>query len=425
MTTVCALSLRAESARLSFHARVQELGGTVIEPTWLGIRKPHRVLCAAGHESSPLPSNLSRGRGICPTCGRLASFATRSQRAWETFQSRVTELGGTVLEPVWLGSDQPHRVRCASGHEAAPTPSNLAAGKGICRKCSGRDPQTAWEAFRGRVAEMGGTVLEPIWLGNRTPHRARCAAGHETSLLPNNVQQGKGICLVCRGWDPTTQWTLFQARVAELGGTVLEPEYLGSTAPHRVRCSVGHVATPRPGEVLPGRRALCRACSGKDPLTAEQEFRARVTELGGTVLESEWMGSLVAHRVRCAAGHENAPTPNNVQQGGGICRKCLGMGWDVFYVVTDDHTGRVKFGITNGEGRIRLARHARDGYTTVRWLLKRLPEDLAWHLERSVLLRLKSAGMSPVKGREFFDVAALPLIFTAAGELLEAQVDRT
>lgn len=98
------------------------------------------------------------------------------------------------------------------------------------------------------------------------------------------------------------------------------------------------------------------------------------------------------------------------------------MGWDVFYVVTDDPAGRVKFGITNGEGQLRLAQHARDGYMTVRWLLKRLPDDLAWHLEQGVLLRLKSAGMKPVRGREYFDMAALPLVFAAASELLEADI---
>src|ERR1044072_5267769 len=57
-------------------------------------------------------------------------------------------------------------------------------------------------------------------------------------------------------------------------------------------------------------------------LRAEAEFRARVEELGGEALYEEWRGATKGHLVRCAKGHENAPHPSSVQQGGGICRTC-------------------------------------------------------------------------------------------------------
>ncbi|MGW7019973.1 hypothetical protein ACWGGS_11555 [Streptomyces decoyicus] len=87
---------------------------------------------------------------------------------------------------------------------------------------------------------------------------------------------------------------------------------------------------------------------------------------------------------------------------------------DVFYVVTgtDRVTGKpgVKFGISNGDGEIRLSRHARDGYNTRHRLFAGLPEGIAREAERGMLARLKSAGHRPLHGREYYPQAALGLI---------------
>lgn len=56
--------------------------------------------------------------------------------------------------------------------------------------------EQAWLNFRRRIAELGGTVLEQAWLGGRTPHRVRCAAGHISSPTPANVKNHR-ICQIC------------------------------------------------------------------------------------------------------------------------------------------------------------------------------------------------------------------------------------
>ncbi|MFI1258688.1 hypothetical protein ACH4U6_33595 [Streptomyces netropsis] len=87
---------------------------------------------------------------------------------------------------------------------------------------------------------------------------------------------------------------------------------------------------------------------------------------------------------------------------------------DVFYVVTgtDRVTGKpgVKFGISNGDGEIRLSRHARDGYNTRHRLFTGLPEGIAREAEKGMLARLKSASHRPLHGREYYPQAALGLI---------------
>lgn len=334
---------------------------------------------------------------------------TKSERAWKAFRSRVTELGGVVIEPMWLGSGVPHRVRCPEGHDCMPRPTNVGQGQGLCRVCVGHDSTSAEVAFRSRIGELGGVVIEPVWLGKDTPHRVRCPEGHDCTPTPGNVRRGQGICRVCVGHDPVFAETMFRTRVAELGGVVVEPAWLGADVSHRVRCAEGHDCSPRPTSLQRGA-GLCRACANLDPAFAEAAFRSRVAELGGIVIEPVWLGSGVPHRVQCAKGHDSTPHPTSVQQGQGICRTCAGRVWDAFYVVLDDGRGRLKFGISSGSSRYRIGRHRLAGYRTVVRLLTNLSGDTAPLIERRVLSVLKLAGEQPIHGREYFNSHVLPTV---------------
>lgn len=261
-------------------------------------------------------------------------------------------------------------------------------------------------AFRARVTELGGTVLEPMWLGALKPHYVQCATGHEIAIRPNDVQQGQGICRICARKDANLAEVAFRARVAGLGGIVLEPIYLGAHVPQRVLCPLGHETTLRPNSVQKGR-GICRTCAGRDPTAAEAEFRTRVIQLGGTVLEAAWLGSHNPHQVICATGHVCAPRPDGLRKGEGICALCAGKRWDVFYVVTDDDKGHLKFGVTSGDPRPRLTDHRTEGYVTIRRTLTNLPDLVALDIERAVLSALRMAKELPIRGREYFSAHVL------------------
>jgi hypothetical protein len=255
--------------------------------------------------------------------------------------------------------------------------------------------------FRARLEELGATLLEPEWLGVDARHFVRCAAGHEFALRPSNARSGSGVCRTCSdSGEKAERLRSFRARLEELGATLLEPVWRGALLPHRVRCAAGHECAPRPSDVrLDG--GICRVCADRRrSVVTEAAFRARLEELGATLLEPVWLGTNEPHRVRCAAGHECAPHPNSVQQGQGICRTCAGRAWDVFYVVLDGDRRHVKFGITSGDPRPRLADHARAGFGAVVRLLEGLPGTAAPDMERHVLSTLRLAGESPVRGRE-------------------------
>lgn len=238
--------------------------------------------------------------------------------------------------------------------------------------------------FYARVAAQGGTVTGQ-YLNARTPVAVTCSAGHECTPRPGDLQQGQGICRYCKG--PSTERAIadFMRAVDEQRGTVVEPRWLGNSTPHRVICAAGHECAPTPGNVKQGQ-GLCGYCTGASVERAVEDFMRVVAERGATVVEPRWLGALRPHRVVCAAGHESNPRPNDVQQGQGLCRVCAGKDWDAFYVVGNAALGRVKFGVTTGDPRHRLQDHCRDGYTFGMRLVTEMPDayKLEQHIVRTL-----------------------------------------
>lgn len=278
--------------------------------------------------------------------------------------------------------------------------------------------------FRTRLSELGATLLEPAWLGYKEPHRVRCAAGHDCKPRPYCVQNGQGICRTC-GYIAAAQRksraaeTVFRARLAELGATFLESEWLGATRPHHVRCAAGHECRPRPADVQQGH-GVCRICGGNDPTASEARFRALLTEQGVVLLEPKWLGTNSPHRVRCTAGHLSTPRPEHVRHRNLICRLCAGRIRDAFYVVVTADAERLKFGVTSGDPRRRLASHRRSGYTEIIRLITGLPDSVAMKIEAACREALRLAGAKPIRGREYFDGSALALVLDIADHYLPA-----
>lgn len=242
-----------------------------------------------------MPSNIYSGSGICRVC------ASRDPAAAELrFRARVAELGGTLAPgQTWQGNATSLQVTCGEGHECAPRPSDVLQGGGLCRACAGNDPRTAERCFRERVEELGGRIVEPTWLGNKSPHRVVCTAGHECRPRPNDVQQGEGICRACAG----TAWDVFYV-VTDPGRSRLK---LGITsgdprprlADHAANgfTAVSLLLKELPGDTAPRLEATALATlrlAGKTPVRGREYF-----DLGalGLVMEiARWVS------ISCASG---------------------------------------------------------------------------------------------------------------------------
>jgi hypothetical protein len=287
----------------------------------------------------------------------MPARSARSLAAEAQFRARLADLGAELLGS-WQDNRTPVWVRDAAGHDCAPRPLNVLAGEGICFRCRPRGRSLAAEAqFRARLADLGAVMLGP-YQDNRTPVWVRDAAGHLVAPRPKNILDGQGPCGRCR----------------------------------------------------PGGRALGDSVS----LDARARFLARLEQLGAVLLEPVWLGVNAPHRLICAAGHVGAPQPNHVLDGRGICRWCAGKVWDVFYVVADQLGGRIKFGITSGDPRARLAVHRSAGYRERVLVLEGLPGTVAPEIEAAAIAALTLAGIKPLRGREHYGAEALAVVLDIA-----------
>ncbi|MER7477452.1 GIY-YIG nuclease family protein [Streptomyces sp. NPDC126510] len=253
---VCRICSGCDSATAwaTFKTRVEELGGTVVEPSWRGVGVKHEIRCKEGHTSYPYPGRVAQGVGICRVCAGLDPAEAVRQ-----LLVRLDEIGAVLLDP-YRSANKPVRFRCAEGHEFTGRPAVVVRSPHVCRVCAGLDPASRLAAFRALVEAQGGTLLATRWLGVHEPHDVLCSEGHLCSPRPAGLPE-KSICRICACRDPHVVEERFRERVAELGGTVIG-EWFNIHESVLVRCSEGHEASPIPKNVIYGG-GLCRFCKGK------------------------------------------------------------------------------------------------------------------------------------------------------------------
>lgn len=148
------------------------------------------VQCWCGYVGTPQANQLIRGHTFCKRCAGMDP-----ETAELAFRNRVKELGGVVIGP-YVKADMPVEVICAEGHTCRPRPGSVNAGQGLCKTCAGQDSSVAEANFRGRITDLGGTVVG-AYSNAHTPVHVRCREGHDAYPRPNTVRNGQGICATC------------------------------------------------------------------------------------------------------------------------------------------------------------------------------------------------------------------------------------
>ncbi|MEV5929902.1 hypothetical protein ACPCSG_26965 [Streptomyces cellulosae] len=243
----------AVQAEAKFRAAVEAQGGIVVGE-YANARMRVHCTCKSGHDCYPLPTNTTRGGGICRTCAGQDPKASEAK-----FRAAVEARGGTVLGQ-YVNALTPVRVVCGQGHECRPRPSYVNSGGGICGICAGRTKGVSAPAFQRRVADLGGTLLGDF-TNRHTPVLVRCPDGHENRVWPGHVLRGTGICRTCAGQDPRLSEVAFRTAVEQYGGEVLG-SYVNSGTSVLVRCVKGHEVKVQPNN-LRGGQGLCHICRGR------------------------------------------------------------------------------------------------------------------------------------------------------------------
>ena len=159
------------------------------------------------------------------------------------------------------------------------------------------------------------------YINNHTSVDCICSKNHCCTTIPSWIQQGHGMCRICTRRDPKTAEQNFHDNIKRLGGKVIG-KYIKSGIGVDCICSKNHCCTPTPNWIQQGG-GMCRICAGQDPETAEQNFHDNIKKLGGTVI-GKYTYSDIGVDCICSKNHCCTPIPNWIQHGGGMCRICVG-----------------------------------------------------------------------------------------------------
>ncbi len=300
-----------ELCSIRFYKRIEEMGGKVIGE-YRGKDIPIDCICKEGHRCSKRPSGIQQGEGICKICS-----GKDHETAKNNFYKKIEDLGGTVIGE-YKNKDTPVDCKCSEGHYCKSRPHLIRNGQGMCRVCSGKDPETAKNNFYKKIKDLGGKVIGD-YKGSKTHIECVCPNGHICAPSPDSIKSDQGMCMICSGKDPETAKNNFYEKIKELGATVIG-EYKGSKIPVECICSDGHICNPRPNSVQQGQ-GICKICSCRDLENARDNFYRRIEELGGIVI-GDYINNHTQIECICAEGHLIVKIPRGIQQGEGICRIC-------------------------------------------------------------------------------------------------------
>lgn len=250
------------------------------------------------------------------------------KRPPEFYFERARELakqrGGEMLSPCYLGDKARHEFRCEHGHLFTQTPGDLLQGR-WCRECRivgnrVRRRPAMLARLREIVDERGGVLLSDAYVNQVTPLPCRCAEGHEWSMLPITVFQGRW----CPACGRKSQGRALAAHARErvlraieaAGYEVLAPGYTSAHEAMELKCPRGHSWSTLPGNFETGAR--CPRCRTEDYLG---EARALARERGGELLSASVRNRHSALQWRCALGHDFGVSLGVVARGG-WCGRC-------------------------------------------------------------------------------------------------------
>jgi len=342
------------NAMINFYKRINELGGKVIgEYSKDSVRVECK--CKNEHECSPIPGNIrqGQGRGMCLIC-----TGQDPETAKQNFYKRIKELEGEVIGE-YVNARVRVECKCKKGHDCNPLPNSIQQGYGMCKICAGNDSKTAKQNFYNNIKKLGGEVIGE-YVNNNTPVKCKCKNGHDCSPIPGNIRQVQGMCLICTGQDPETAKQNFYNNIKKLGGEVIG-EYVNNNTPVKCKCKNEHDCNPRPSGVQQGH-GMCLICTGQDPETAKQNFYKRIKELGGEVI-GEYVNNNTPVECKCKNEHICNPRPSDVQQGQGMCNKCITNGYSKVAIKWIESISKnIQHAENIGEYCIQNTKYKVDGY---------------------------------------------------------------
>jgi hypothetical protein len=211
---------------------------------------------------------------------------------------------------------------CPKNHPRTVKPGFFRRSPLGCGLCPNKKLIKSRDEFIKIVMEKYNGTVVGEYKGNDVQIECLCKNGHNCYPIPHSVKSGQGICLVCAGQCPKQSREKFINLIKALGGIVIG-EYINVHTPVECECEKGHICFPRPSEIQQGG-GMCKKCSGHCQEQAKDNFIKSIENIGGKVI-GEYIDAHTPVECVCKNNHTCYPYPTNIQRGLGMCLTCAGQ----------------------------------------------------------------------------------------------------
>ena len=229
--------------------------------------------------------------------------------------------GGDCLAEKYLGVHSPVTWVCSHLHVWNAAWNDI-RNDHWCPVCSGKTILEPLVELQKIAEEHGGLCLSTTYVTSKDGIEFQCQHGHRWSAIPNSIKKGRW-CAICSGnilIDPIGE---LQAIAEKKGGLCLATEYVNGSTKLKFRCGEGHEWDAQPGNIKHGG-SWCPVCTKQRPINplGLLEFQQLAVERGGECLTTEYLGSKLKMRFKCAVGHEWDARPGDIKNKGSWCPIC-------------------------------------------------------------------------------------------------------
>ncbi|WP_143746538.1 hypothetical protein, partial [Caballeronia catudaia] len=274
--------LEANRYLIKLHEGAAKLGWRCVSEVWAGSSARYLFECAKGHRFER-GANAFYGRPHCMEC--------EAEEIRSRCMTNIEAHGGTLLG-VFTGLRDRRRVRCAQGHEWAPTGASLCLGH-WCMRCKAEaDGRRALrsdglERLHAVAAAKGVRCLADEYTGSRHLYPFECDCDHRWTARGDAVLSETLSCSRCQNMrvaanlEPNPYLARLHDHATKLGWRCLSQEWAGSNARYLFECAKGHRFER--GITFLYRRSHCMECEAED---IRSRCYTNIAAHGGTLLLS-------------------------------------------------------------------------------------------------------------------------------------------
>ena len=342
-----------QEAYQEFQDILLEHGGILLAENFLGYRKKHLFQCSQGHIIEKKPRSFFNVKVVfCNICDEKEkkqketdkinkliintnkltaknNKTTRNNITIDNLHILAAERDGYCLSTVYKRSSDKYTWKCKQDHVWQATFRNVRNLNKWCQKCYHLDrvfiPISLEEKNKRINEKLKNLNIEAIEVKPLFLLKCNiCSSEWKRRALPKT--QGCPFCKKNYG-----KRKIYKKRIGTKNlndyillkeGTLLEKEYLGYRVPHRIRCKENHKWTIKPHDLLTDK-SWCKACVlyGNRVYNFES-LNFYAKKFEGVCFSRQYLGYGKNHKFVCKNGHHFLTSLNRIISRGHWCSHC-------------------------------------------------------------------------------------------------------